>query len=108
MAPSYDVSFYAPPLARHSGAERSEEPGMTSLVNLRLGGARRAGEKIEIAALVGLADMLRIHRAIAAQKMRRRRFPIGAAARELFVADVEVDFACRDVDLDLVTGLHQR
>src|SRR3984893_3653176 len=76
-------------------------------MNLRLGGTLRARKKIEIAALVGLAAMLGIHRTIAAQKMRRRRLPGGAAPRELFFADVKMDFARRDVDLDFGAGLHQ-
>ena len=37
-------------------------------MNLRLGGTLRAGQKIEITALVGLADMLGIHRSIAARR----------------------------------------
>src|SRR5579862_9930166 len=90
-----------------SGLRAALCSGMTRLMNLRLRGGLRAHQKIEIAALVGLADMLGIHRAVAAQKVRRRRCPGGAAARELFVADVEMDFPRRDVDLDFVAGLHQ-
>src|ERR1700686_2574233 len=76
-------------------------------MNLRLGGTLRSSEKIEIAALVGPADVVGIHRAVAAQKVRRRRSPGCAAARELFITDVKVYFSPRDVDLDLVAGLHQ-
>src|SRR5580692_4761109 len=76
-------------------------------MNLRLRGGLRAREKVEIATLVGLADMFGIHRAVAAQKMRRRRLPGGMAARELFVADVKMNFPRRDVDFDFVAGLHQ-
>jgi hypothetical protein len=42
-------------------------------MNLRLGNRRRALEKIEVAAFVGLADMLGIHRSEAALIARRRR-----------------------------------
>src|SRR5258708_32562760 len=77
-------------------------------MNLRFGLLLCAREKIEIATLIGLADMLGIHGAIAAQEMRRRRFPGGATARQLFLVDVEMDFPCRHVDLDLIAGLHQR
>src|SRR5579871_288475 len=87
----------------------STRPGMTcSSMNLRLRGRCGAAEKIEVAALVGLADVLRIHRAVAALKMRRRLFPGGAAARQFFVADVQVDLARGDIDFDLVAGLNQR
>src|SRR6202034_3040624 len=75
---------------------------------LRLGRALRAREKIKIAALVGLADMLGIHRAVAAQKVRRRWCPGGATACQFLIADVKMDFSRRDIDLDLVAGLHQR
>src|ERR1700692_5036115 len=76
-------------------------------MNLRLGDGRRALEKSEVAAFVGLADVLRIHGAVAAGVFRRRRRPGGAAARKLVVADVEVDAPRGDVDLDLVAGLHE-
>ena len=49
-----------------------------------------------------------IHGAIAAGIMRRRRSPGGAPARKFVVADVQMNAACRDIDLDLVAGLHQR
>ena len=74
----------------------------------RFGDRRRAFEKVEVAALVGLADMRR-------NTWRRSRAhkaaagcPGGAPARKFVVADMRMDAACRDVDLDLVAGLHQR
>jgi hypothetical protein len=40
------------------GSLLSARPGMTASMNLRLGDRRRALQKVEIAAFVGLADML--------------------------------------------------
>src|SRR5438876_410382 len=76
-------------------------------MNLRLGHRRLALEKIEVAALVGLADVLGEHRAVAARVFRRRLFPGSLAAGQLAVADVQMDRALVDVDLDLVAGLHE-
>ena len=77
-------------------------------MNLRLGDRRRALQKIEVAAFVRLADMLRIHRPVAARITRRRRRPGGAAARKFLVAHMQMDAARGDVDLDLVAGLAPR
>src|SRR5262249_56137187 len=85
-------------------------PGMTtwvSLMNLRLGDLSRALQKIEVATFIRLADMLRIHCAVAARVARRRWRPGGAAAFKLLIAYVQMDAARRDVDLDLVAGLDQ-
>jgi len=71
-------------------------------MDLRFSDRLLAGEKIEIAALVGLADMLGEHRAVAARIMRRRRPPGGAPAGKLLLADVQMDAARGDVDLDLI------
>ena len=46
-----------------------------SSVNLRIRRRRRAFEKIEIAALVGLRDVLLVERAEAALELRRRPLP---------------------------------
>src|SRR5271169_256658 len=78
-----------------------------ALMNLGLCSRRSPFEKIKVAALVGLADMLRKHRPIAAEIMRRRRCPGGAAARECLLADIEVNASLSDIDLDLVAGLHE-
>src|SRR5690348_9632156 len=79
----------------------------SALMNLRLRHRRLALQEIEVAALVGLTDMLGEHRAVAARIFRRRLFPGGLAAGELSVADVQMDRALVDVDLDLVAGLHE-
>src|ERR1035441_5079060 len=69
---------------------------------------RTAGlKKIEIAALVGLPDMLGIKRAVAARIARRRLLPRGAAAAHLVVAHMQMDAARGHIDLDLVAGLHE-
>src|SRR5882724_93052 len=87
------------PLAAHAPLPAS--------MNLRLGHRRLALQEIEVAALVGLADVLGEHRAIAARIFRRRLFPGGLAAGHLGVADMQMDRALVDVDLDLVAGLHE-
>ena len=74
-------------------------------MNLRLGDALRAAQEIEVAALVGLADMLGKHRAVAARIFGRRRPPGGAPARKLLLADVQMDASRGDVDLDLVARM---
>src|SRR5258708_23037343 len=76
-------------------------------MNLRLRSALPRKQKIEIAALVGLPDMGRIHRPVTALVMRRRRAPGAAAAREFFVGDVEMDAPRIGVDLDLIPGLNE-
>ena len=70
----------------------------------RTGRAEAGLEEIEVAALVGLQDVLREHPAVAALVARRRRRPGGAAPRQLVVADLEVDAPRRDVDRDQVAG----
>src|SRR5689334_8510691 len=77
-------------------------------MNLRFGDRRRALQKIEVAAFVGLSDMLRIHRSIAARIAYRRRRPGGVPALELVVAHMQMDAARGDVDLDLVACRHER
>src|ERR1700689_1736821 len=74
------------------------------LMNLRLGRGLRALQKIEVAAFVGLPDVLGIHRPIATQKMRRRRPPGVTPARQFVVADMQMDATAGDVDLDLGAG----
>src|SRR5689334_20010421 len=64
-------------------------------------------QEIEIAALVGLADVLGEHRAIAARVFGGRRRPGGLPAGEFGVADMQMDHPLVDVDLDLVAGLHE-
>src|ERR1700730_10815509 len=64
-----------------------------SLVNLRLGDLPLAGEEVEVAAFVGLADMGGEHGAVAARVARRRRLPGRTPAGELLLCDIEVDAA---------------
>src|SRR5262245_35343780 len=95
-----------------SWSSDSEAPGAAlagtrASMNLRLGDLPLAGEEVEVAAFVGLADMGGEHGAVAAHVMRRRLLPGGAAAGELLVADMQMDAAGVDVDLDLVAGLHE-
>ena len=74
---------------------------------LRLRHFRVSLEKIEVTTLIGLADMLGKHRPIAARVFRRRRRPCGLAAGQFRVANVKMDAALVDVDLDFVAGLHE-
>src|SRR4051812_31675003 len=76
-------------------------------VNLRLRHGQMRGEKIEIAALVGLPDMGREHRPIAALVARWRRCPRRLAPRHLFIGDRQIDAARADVDLDRIARLHE-
>ena len=77
------------------------------LVNFRLWNRPERRQKIEIAAVVGLSDMLGIKRTIAARIMRRGRFPGGLAAGQFRIRDMQMNAARRDVDFDLVAGLNE-
>jgi len=70
-------------------------------------GAACAGEEIEVAARVGLLDMLGVKPGPAPRGGPRRRGPRGAAGRELVVWDVEGKRAVRDVERDPVAGADQ-
>src|SRR5262245_21475765 len=76
-------------------------------MNLRFRRGRGALQEVEVAALVGLADMGRKRRAVAALETGRRLLPGSAPAVELLLADVKMDAARRHVDLDLVAGLDE-
>src|SRR5262249_53034242 len=76
-------------------------------MDLRLGYLPLAGEEVEVAAFVGLADMGGEHGAVAARVARRRRFPGRAPAAEFVLCDSEVDAAGGDIDLDRVAGAHE-
>src|SRR5215813_5523190 len=69
-------------------------------VDFRLGNLSFAGEEIEIAALVGLSDVVGEHGAVAADVARRGLFPGRAAAVEFLLGDVQMDPARRHVHLD--------
>src|SRR5438128_538596 len=77
------------------------------LMNFRLGNRAERCEKIEIAAFVGLADMLRVKRAVAAWVTWCGLFPGSAAAGNFFVQNVQMDAARGHIDFDLVAGLDE-
>src|SRR5205814_7086587 len=77
------------------------------LVNLRIRRGRGTFQKIEIATLVSLRDVLLIERAEAALELRRRPLPRRAAARELVGAYLELQAARRHVELDHVAVLDE-
>src|SRR5438874_9622983 len=87
----------------NNGAARAR--GIVSM-DLRLHHRAGGAKEIEVAAFVGLADVLGKHRAVAARIARGRGLPGGAASSKLRIADVQMDAARGDVDLDLVAGLH--
>src|SRR5690606_7192557 len=66
------------------------------------GGA--AFEEIEIAALVGLADVLLEHGAVAALVAWRQRLPFGTATGKLLIGNMEVKPSARNVYLDVITS----
>src|SRR5438105_14019359 len=76
-------------------------------MNLRFRRRSRALEKIEVTALIGLGDVLLIQRAIAPLEVRWRHFPLGAAAGELRVADLQLQAAFGDIELDDVAVAHK-
>src|SRR5258708_28977415 len=63
------------------------DPNFSESVDIRFGHRIAPRENREIAAFVGLRDMLGEDRAIAAPVARRRCLPCRAAARELLVGD---------------------
>ncbi len=69
----------------------------------------RAGglQKIEIAAAIGLPDVLREHRTIAPREARFRRQPLRFAFGEFDVVDMEMDAPRRNVYLDQIAGLDE-
>src|SRR5690242_9109969 len=81
--------------------------GADCSVNFRLWDRAERSEKIEIATLVGLPDMLRIKRAVPARIAWRGLRPGGAAAGEFLVRHMQVDAPRRHVDLDLIACLHE-
>src|SRR5215471_2772021 len=80
---------------------KSSAGGVGRSVDFRLGNLPLAGQEIEIAAFVGLADMGGEHGAVAAKVARRGLFP-GRAAVELLLCDVQVDAPRRHVHLDRI------
>src|SRR6187455_1269131 len=86
------------------GIARSVNLGFVAVA---AGGPRRL-EEIEVAAVVGLADVLLVERAEAAVEARRGRLPAGAAARELGIVDVQVELAPGHVQRDGVAVADER
>src|SRR5258708_5016266 len=76
-------------------------------VDLGLWHGGGALEEVEVAALVGLADMLREQRAVAALVSGRRRLPFAFSAHQLGLVDPERKPAACHVELDQITVLHQ-
>ncbi len=71
-------------------------------------GRRRAGlQEIEIAALIGLGDMLLEDDAVTAREVRRGLDPGGLAPGEFSIVDQHVQTAVGHVEHDLVAGLDQ-
>src|SRR5215218_6207762 len=77
-------------------------------VDLRLRHRRAGLQEVEVAALVGLRDVLQVQRAVAAAVLRGRLLPVGAALLQLLVGHLELETAPRDVQLDQVAGADQR
>ena len=66
-------------------------------------------EEVEVAALVGLRDVLQVQRAVAAAVLRRGRLPVGPALLQLLVGDVQRRAAARGhVELDHVAVADER
>src|SRR4029078_8034032 len=80
---SKSPNFMDPRLGRLGGGQ-----GGRSLGKFRLGNLPRAGEEIEVAAFVSLADMSGEHGPIAAQVAWWRRLTGRLAPTKLFLADI--------------------
>src|SRR5262245_61068181 len=85
---------------------KSSAGGVRRSVDFRLGNLPLAGEEIEIAAFVGLADMGGEHGAVAAKVAWRGLFPGRAAAVELLLRDVQANAAGRDLRLGRIGALN--
>src|SRR5688572_11786837 len=77
-------------------------PVTASVVGIGIRRRRAVMEKIEVAALVGLGNVIREHLAVAARVVRRARLPGGLALRELRLAHLELELPRLDVELDHV------
>src|SRR3954471_23880020 len=81
-----------------------------SLVNRRLAD-RRAEiglEEVEVAAVIGLLDVLGEHPAVAAFEAALGLLPGGAALFQLGLRHIEIDGARSDIERDAVAVPHQR
>src|SRR6266850_7750284 len=77
-------------------------------MNLWLGDRRSSLEEVEVAALVGLADVAREDGAVAARELLLRLAPGALPARQLGGFHLEVQLALVDIELDQIAALHQR
>ena len=66
-----------------------------------------ATEKVKVASLVSLLDVLHDQFAVAARKLRWGRTPLGAAFGELFCAQGDVDALGSHIESDDVAGADQ-
>src|ERR1700686_2061338 len=73
-------------------------------VNLRLGNRSIAGKEIEVAAGLGLADMLIVKRAVAALEARLGPHPLAAPSRQFGIGDRDIKSPPRHVELDDVAA----
>src|SRR4029450_1618022 len=76
----------------------------TISMNLGFRNRARRRKKIKIASFIGLADVLRVQRAVAARVSRRGLLPGGAATGNFLFGHVKVDSTRGAAPLDLVTG----
>src|SRR5665811_142511 len=68
----------------------------------------RAPEKVEVAALGRLVDVLQVEAAVSPAEGQWRRLPGGPATRQLGVIDMEMDAPRGHVQLDFISVAHQR
>src|SRR5215471_16858160 len=78
-----------------------------NLVDFWFGDGAERREEIEIAAFVGLPDMLGVQRPVTAWVMGCGLSPGGTTPGEIFIRDVEVNAALADIHFDLVAGPHK-
>ena len=77
-------------------------------MNLRLGSRSAGVQKIKIAPLIGLCDVLGEEGAVAALSLLRRWLPFISPPRQLRFIDIQVQPAAFDIEFDLVPIPHQR
>src|SRR5882757_10611966 len=85
-----------------AGALPAADHAPEDAIGLLLGVLTAALEKVEIAALVGLHDVLQEHRAVAAPVLRRGGHKVGEASLDLGRGHLEVEAPCGEVEADHV------
>src|SRR5690348_6711041 len=92
-----------PIVAMDSGLAATRRPGMTKSINRGLVDrlAETGLEEVEVAAFIGLPDVLGEHPAIAALEPARGLLPCGAAFCELGFAHIEIDGARGNISVIL-------